>query len=185
MGMRFRKKFFDSAGVANTTPQSARVAAVESVKTMGTILKEFKQFALRGSVIDLAVGIIVGAAFNKIVSSLVNDVVMPPIGYILGKVDFSNLYLNLSQTPYKSLSQAQQAGAPTINYGLFVNAMISFIITAFVIFLIVRLINQLRSLEKKKEDKQEANTTKICPFCKSSVAFDATRCPYCTSELKN
>lgn len=142
------------------------------------MLNEFKKFALRGSVIDLAVGIIVGAAFNGVVNSLVQDVIMPPIGLLLGKVDFSNLYINLSGVPYDSLAKAQAAGAPTINYGLFLNAVVSFLVITFAVFLLVQQINRLR----EKPAPPPVNT-KECPYCLSTIALQATRCPHCTSEL--
>ena len=142
------------------------------------MLNELKKFALRGSVIDLAVGIIIGAAFNSVVNSLVKDVIMPPIGLLLGKVDFSNLYINLSGVPYDSLAKAQEAGAPTINYGLFLNAVISFLVITFVVFLLVQQINRLR----EKPAPPPVNT-KECPYCLSTIALQATRCPHCTSEL--
>ena len=143
------------------------------------MLKEFKEFALRGNVIDLAVGVIIGAAFGKIVSSLVNDVLMPPIGLLLGKVDFSNLYFNLGKQEFASLADAQAAGAPTINYGLFLNNIIDFIFMAFVIFLLVRMMNRL----SKKETKPAEVTTRDCPYCFSSISKKATKCPNCTSEV--
>jgi len=145
------------------------------------MFKEFKEFAMRGNVVDLAVGVIIGGAFGKIVSSFVNDILMPPIGLLLGNVDFSNLYLNLSSGKYKSLAQAQEAGAVTINYGLFLNTIIDFIIVAFAIFLMIRQINKL---EKKEDTKEKAPTTKTCPFCMSEIAIKATRCPACTSNLE-
>ncbi len=141
------------------------------------MLNEFKKFALRGSVIDLAVGIIIGAAFNSVVNSLVKDVITPPIGLLLGKVDFSNLYINLSGVPYDSLAKAQEAGAPTINYGLFLNAVVSFLVITFVVFLLVQQINRCA-----KNRATPANT-KECPYCLSTIALQATRCPHCTSEL--
>jgi len=144
------------------------------------LLKEFKKFAMRGNVIDLAIGVIIGGAFGKIVTSFVNDILMPPIGLLLGKVDFSNLYINLSGGHYDSLAQAQEAGAATLNYGLFINNVIDFVIIAFVIFLLVRQINKL---EKPAETPGEP-TTKACPYCYSSIPIKATRCPACTSELK-
>ena len=143
------------------------------------MLKEFKEFALRGNVIDLAVGVIIGAAFGKIVSSLVNDVLMPPIGLLLGKVDFSNLYFNLGKQEFGSLADAQAAGAPTINYGLFLNNIIDFIFMAFVIFLLVRMMNRL----SKKETKPAEVTTRDCPYCFTSISKKATKCPNCTSEV--
>lgn len=144
------------------------------------MFKEFKVFAMRGNVIDLAVGVIIGAAFGKIVSSLVNDILMPPIGLLLGKVDFSNLYLNLSGKTFGSLAEAQTAGAPTINYGIFLNNLIDFVIMAFVIFLLVRGMNRL----SKKVESPVQPTSRDCPFCATSVSKKATRCPNCTSEIK-
>lgn len=142
--------------------------------------KEFRDFAMRGNVVDLAIGIIIGAAFGKIVTSFVNDILMPPIGILLGKVDFSNLFINLSGTPYNSLAEAKAAGAATINYGLFVNNIIDFVIVAFAVFLLVRQVNRLT----KKPEAAVAPTTKECPYCASMIALKATRCPHCTSELK-
>lgn len=144
------------------------------------MLKEFKEFAMRGNVLDLAVGIIIGAAFGKIITSLVNDVIMPPVGLLLGKVNFSQLYFNLSGQAYPSLAAAQEAGAPTINYGLFLNSIVDFLIVAFVIFLIVRQVNKLTA----KPAAPAEPTTKECPFCASTIPLKATRCPACTSELK-
>lgn len=144
------------------------------------MLKEFKEFAMRGNVLDLAVGIIIGAAFGKIITSLVNDIIMPPVGLLLGKVNFSELYFNLSGQTYPSLAAAQEAGAPTINYGLFLNSIVDFLIVAFVIFLIVRQVNKLTA----KPAAPAAPTTKECPFCASTIPLKATRCPACTSELK-
>lgn len=148
------------------------------------MLKEFKEFAMRGNVVDMAVGIIIGAAFGAIVKSLVSDIMMPPIGMILGNVDFSNLFLVLKDGtaagPYLSLAEAQKFGAVTINYGLFLNAVISFIIVAFAVFILIRNINRLRKQEPVAE-----SDTKDCPFCFSSIPLKATRCPHCTSELGN
>jgi len=141
--------------------------------------KEFKTFAINGSVIDLAVGIIIGAAFGKIVSSLVNDIIMPPIGLLLGRVDFSNLFLNLSGQTYTTLAEAKRVGAATLNYGLFLNTLIEFLIVGFAIFLVVRQINQM-----KRPAPAAASTTKECPYCQMTIAIKATRCPYCTSELR-
>lgn len=141
--------------------------------------KEFKEFAMKGNVIDLAVGIIIGAAFGKIVTSLVNDVIMPPIGLLLGKVDFSSLYINLTGQEFATLKEAVDAGAPVIQYGAFINNVIDFLIVAFVIFLLVKQINRLKRQEPEAEpDKKE------CPYCKLEVAIGATRCPFCTSELQ-
>jgi large conductance mechanosensitive channel len=144
------------------------------------MLREFREFAMRGNVVDLAVGIIIGAAFGKIVTSLVNDVLMPPIGLVLGRVDFSNLFINLSGQPYASLAEAKAAGAPTINYGVFLNNVIDFSIVAFAIFLVVRFINQLR----RQPEAAATPTTKECPFCASVIPIRATRCPQCTSTLQ-
>ncbi len=150
---------------------------------MKNILKEFKTFALRGSVIDLAVGIIIGAAFNSIVQSLVNDVIMPPIGYFTGNVDFSNLYINLSNESFESLSAAKEAGVATINYGLFINSVISFVIVASVVFFLVRSINRLR--EKQEQSPQKTKTTRPCPYCLQDVSRKATRCQFCTSSISS
>jgi large conductance mechanosensitive channel len=136
---------------------------------------------MRGSVVDLAVGIIIGAAFGKIVTSFVNDVLMPPIGLLLGQVDFSNLFLNLSGNHYPSVAAAKEAGAPTLNYGLFINNVLDFVIVAFAVFLLVRAINRLKS--KQPEAPPEAPTTKDCPFCLSTIPLKATRCPNCTSNI--
>lgn len=148
------------------------------------VLKEFKEFAMRGNVVDMAVGIIVGAAFSTIIKSLVSDVIMPPIGLLLGNVDFANLFVVLKEGaetgPYVSLADAQAAGAVTINYGVFVDTVISFVIVAFVIFLLVRNINRLR---REEEAPPAEPTTKECPYCLSVIAIKATRCPHCTSEL--
>jgi len=146
------------------------------------MLKEFKEFAMRGNVLDMAIGIIIGAAFGKIITSLVSDVIMPPIGLLLGKLDFSNLYINLSGQPYASLSAAKAAGASTINYGLFINTVIDFIIVAFVIFLLIRQVNKLK---RQPEVAAAVPTTKECPYCLSVIPIKAVRCPHCTSELKS
>jgi large conductance mechanosensitive channel len=143
------------------------------------MLKEFKAFAMRGNVLDMAVGIIIGAAFGRIITSLVGDVIMPPIGLLLGKVDFSSLFLNISGTSYPTLAAAKAAGAATINYGSFLNTVIDFLIVAFVIFLIVRQVNRW-----SKPAPAAAPTTKECPYCVSSIPIKATRCPNCTSELR-
>jgi large conductance mechanosensitive channel len=148
------------------------------------MLKEFKEFALKGNVIDMAVGIIIGAAFGTIITSLVNDVIMPPIGLVLGGVDFANLFILLKAGdpagPYAALADAQAAGAVTINYGVFINVIISFLIVAFVMFLLIRSVNRL----KKEEEAPPAEpTTKECPHCLSEIPIKATRCAFCTSEL--
>ena len=142
------------------------------------MLKEFKEFAMRGNVIDLAVGLVIGAAFGKIVTSLVNDIIMPPIGLLLGKVNFTDLFINLTKTPYATLAAAKEAGAATLNYGIFLNTIIDFIIVAFAIFLLVRWVNKMR-----KPAPAAAPSTKDCPFCCTSIPIQATRCPHCTSEL--
>ena len=145
------------------------------------MLKEFKEFALKGNVIDLAVGIIIGAAFNKVVQSFVNDIIMPPLGMMIGKVDFSALFLNLSGQHYETLAEAKKAGAATVNYGLFINTVVDFTIMAFVVFIMVKQINRL----KREAPAAPAPATKECPFCMSAVAIKAVRCPQCTSTLKN
>jgi large conductance mechanosensitive channel len=144
------------------------------------MLKEFKEFALRGNVMDMAIGIVIGAAFGAIVSSLVNDILMPPIGMVLGSVDFTNLFVSLDGQQYASLAAAQEAGAPTINYGLFINTIINFVIIAFVIFLLIRQINRL---QRQPEETPTEPTTKECPYCVSEIPIKATRCPQCTSDL--
>jgi large conductance mechanosensitive channel len=148
------------------------------------MLKEFKEFAMRGNVVDMAVGIIIGASFGTIVKSLVDDVIMPPIGLLLGNVDFGNMYVVLKQAaaasaPYASLAEAKKAGAVTLNYGLFINAVVSFLIVAFAVFLLVRTINRLRQQQETIADP----TTKPCPRCFTDIPIPATRCPHCTSSL--
>jgi large conductance mechanosensitive channel len=146
------------------------------------MLKEFRDFAMRGNVVDLAVGLIIGAAFGKIVTSLVNDILMPPLGLLLGKVDFSNLFINLSGQHYATLAEAKQAGAATINYGLFINTILDFVIVAFAIFILIQQINRLQRLTKKQE-AEAAPSTKSCPYCLTTIPLAATRCPSCTSQL--
>lgn len=143
------------------------------------MLKEFKSFLSRGNVMDLAIAVVIGAAFGKIVTSLVNDMIMPPIGMLLGKMDFSNLYINLSGEHYANLSAAQKAGAPTINYGLFINTIINFIIIAFVIFLVIKLFERF-----KKKEAAAAPVMKDCPYCLSKVPMAAIKCSSCTSSLE-
>jgi large conductance mechanosensitive channel len=155
-------------------------AAPGKEKGAAAMWKEFKAFVMRGNVLDLAVAVIIGAAFGKIVTSFTNDILMPPIGLLLGKVDFANLYLNLSGKPYDSLADAKKAGAATINYGVFLNNVIDFLIVAFVIFLVVRAVNRMK---RQPEAAAEAST-KECPYCASSIALKATRCPQCTSQLQ-
>ena len=142
------------------------------------MLDEFKKFVMRGNVLDLAVAVIIGVAFGAIVVSFVNDILMPPIGLLLGGVDFSNLFISLDGQSYPSLAAAQEAGAPTINYGVFINTVINFLIIAFAIFLIVRLASRMQ-----KEEAPGEPTTKECPHCISTIPIRATRCPNCTSQL--
>ncbi len=142
------------------------------------MLKEFKAFAMRGNVLDMAVGIIIGAAFGRIISSLVNDVIMPPLGLVLGRVDFSNLFLNISGKSYPTVAAAKAAGAATINYGMFVNTIIDFAIVAFAVFLLVRQVNRW------SKPAPAAPTTKNCPRCAMDIPIAAKRCPHCTSELQ-
>lgn len=144
------------------------------------MLKEFKEFAMKGNVLDMAVGIIIGAAFGKIITSLVTDILMPPLGLVLGKVDFSSLFLNISGQRYDSLTAAKAAGAATINYGIFINNIIDFLIVAFAIFLLVRQVNRWTT----KPAPAAAPTTKDCPYCATKIPVNATRCPNCTSELR-
>jgi large conductance mechanosensitive channel len=143
------------------------------------MVKEFKEFIMRGNVVDMAVGIIIGAAFGKIVTSFVNDILMPPIGLMLGKVDFSNLFINLSGQQYTTVTAAKAAGAATLNYGIFFNTLLDFIIIAFAIFLLIRQVNRL-----KQPPPPPVPSTKECPFCLSAIPLKASRCPHCTSEVK-
>ncbi|MBH0332469.1 large conductance mechanosensitive channel protein MscL [Brevibacillus brevis] len=145
------------------------------------MLKEFKEFALKGNVMDLAVGVVIGGAFGKIVTSLVNDIITPLIGLLLGKVDFSGLFINLSGVPYKTFAEAKAAHAATLNYGLFLNSVIDFVIIAFSIFIVIK---QLNRFKRKQEVEQAPVTTKECPHCISAIPIKATRCPNCTSMLE-
>jgi large conductance mechanosensitive channel len=149
------------------------------------MFKEFKEFAMRGNVVDMAVGIIIGAAFGTIVKSLVADIIMPPIGLLLGNVDFSNLFAVIKEAAgggtFATVAEAQKAGAVTINYGLFINTVINFVIVAFAIFMVIRGIN---SLKREEEAPPEEPTTKECPRCFSEIPIKATRCGFCTSELQ-
>jgi len=145
------------------------------------MLKEFKAFAMRGNVLDMAVGIIIGVAFGKIVTSFVADVLMPPIGLVLGNVDFSSLFINLSGKPYATLAEAKAAGAATIRYGVFLNTVLDFLIVAFVIFLLVRQVNRMT---REREAAPAPPATRECLYCLSIISLKATRCPHCTSELK-
>ncbi|MBN2227631.1 MAG: large conductance mechanosensitive channel protein MscL [candidate division Zixibacteria bacterium] len=151
------------------------------------MMKEFKEFAVKGNVVDMAVGIIIGAAFGTIVKSLVADVIMPPIGLLLGNVDFSNLFIVLKNgadgaAAYASLADAQAAGAVTLNYGMFINTIISFLIVAFAVFMLIRNVNRLK---RKEEAPAPAPTTKDCPFCLTAIPIKAVRCPNCTSNLES
>jgi large conductance mechanosensitive channel len=143
------------------------------------MIKEFKEFIMRGNVLDMAVAIVIGIAFGSIVTSIVNDLIMPPIGLILGKVDFSNLFINLSGTSYSSLAEAKRAGAAVIAYGTFINTLINFLIVAFVMFVAIKLFNQFR-----RKQEPPAPATKECPYCFTAIPLKAMRCPHCTSELK-
>jgi len=142
------------------------------------MLKEFKEFVAKGNVMDMAVGIIIGAAFGKIVTSFVNDVLMPPLGLLMGKVDFTNLFFSLSGQHFESLKAAKEAGAATLNYGLFINTILDFVIVAFVIFLLIKQLNKL-----KREEAQAPPATKDCPLCCSAVPVAAKKCAHCTSDL--
>ena len=151
-------------------------------------LAEFKTFAVRGNVIDMAVGIIIGAAFGKVVDSMVKDIIMPPMGWLMGKVDFTNLYFTLPDatgkfTYYPSLEAAKTAGAVTINYGLFINTVISFLIVAFSVFLLIKMINKVRATLERDTKVEAEITTKTCPHCFSTININATKCPCCTSDL--
>lgn len=142
-----------------------------------SLFKDFKDFALRGNVLDMAVGVIIGAAFSKIVSSLVSNILMPPLGLLMGGIDFSNLFINLGDLPVNTLAEAQAANVPVIAYGLFLNSVIDFLIVAFVIFMVLRQISRLFPKPAPKE-------TRLCPYCREAIADDATRCPHCTAVLE-
>ena len=142
------------------------------------MLEEFKKFAMRGNVVDMAVGIVIGAAFGKIVSSFVKDVLMPPIGKMMGGVDFSNLFINLGEGSYATLAAAQEAGAATLNYGVFINTVLDFLIVAFAIFMVIKAMNKM-----KAEEPPKAPNTKACPECLSDIPIDAKRCKFCTSQV--
>ncbi len=146
------------------------------------MLKEFKEFAMRGNVLDMAIGIILGVAFGKIIASFVEDILMPPIGRLIGKVDFSNMFLGLSGQHFDTLAAAKAAGAATVNYGVFLNTVINFLIVAFAIFLLVQQVNRIK---RQQEAVPAAPTSKECPYCLSAISIKATRCAHCTSELKN
>ncbi len=142
------------------------------------MLKEWKDFLMRGNVLDLAIGVIIGGAFGKIVTSFVNDILMPPLGLLLGKMNFADLFISLSGQSYPSLAAAKAAGAPTLNYGLFINSLIDFVLVGTAIFLLIKQVNRL-----KKPAEEKAPDTKACPFCCSKIPLAATRCPNCTSQL--
>ena len=150
-------------------------------------LDEFKTFAVKGNVIDMAVGIIIGAAFGNIVNSAVNDVIMPPLGFLMGKVDFSNMYWTIynpnPDTAYPSLQAASDAGVVTINYGLFINTLISFLMVAFAVFILIKCINKLKATTEKQKIEDEAVDTKECPRCFSKIDIKATKCPHCTADI--
>ena len=143
------------------------------------MLREFKTFLMRGNVLELAVAVILGASFGAIVTSFVNDILMPPIGRVLGRANFADLFINLSSQPYPTMAAAKAAGAPTLNYGVFINTVINFVIVAFVVFLVVRTVNRMTA----KPAPAGAPTTKECPFCRESVLAPATRCKFCGSEI--
>lgn len=145
---------------------------------MSDFFKAFKAFAMRGNVIDLSVGVVVGAAFGKIVSSMVNNIIMSPLGLLIGGIDFSNFFINLSRTPVSTLQEAQAANVPVIAYGLFLNSVLEFLIIAFAVFLVVKQVNRLLPTPPPKPEPR------LCPYCRQEVADDATRCPHCTSELE-
>jgi len=150
-----------------------------------SVLREFKEFAVKGNVVDLAIGIIIGASFGKIVTSFVNDILMPPIGKLLGGFDFSNLFINLSDKSVTTLAEAKAAGIATINYGVFLNTLIDFTIVAAAVFILVRQINRLKSqLVAEEPAAPVAPATKECPYCLNAIPVKATRCGHCTSELK-
>lgn len=144
------------------------------------MIKEFKDFAVKGNVVDLAVGVVIGGAFGKIVTSMVNDIIMPIVGLLLGGMDFSNYFLSLDGSNYVNLAEAQEAGAATLNYGLFIGAIIDFLIISFSIFLVIKQINKF----KVKEEVVEEITSKSCPYCYSEIYIEATRCPHCTSKIE-
>lgn len=164
-------------------PIAVRLSLVDKMDIEGghgTMFKEFKAFIARGNVIELAIGIILGTAFTNIVNSLVEDIIMPPLGLFIGKVDFNHLFINLSGKDYATLAAAQAAGAATINYGLFINTIISFLIVSFAVFVIIKPINRFRS---KQEEQSQEIPTKACPYCLSEIPVKATKCAHCTSDI--
>jgi len=144
------------------------------------MLKEFKEFAMRGNVLDMAIGIIIGAAFGKIITSFVNDILMPPLGLLLGKVDFASLFLNISGKDYPTLAAAKEAGAATINYGIFLNTILDFLLVAIAVFILVKQVNRMK---REPAPVPVEPTTKDCPYCQSQIPIKAVRCPHCTSQL--
>lgn len=147
------------------------------------MLKEFKAFALKGNVMDLAIGVVIGGAFGKIVTSLVNDIIMPLVGLLLGKVDFSNLFITLGDGKFKTLADAKAAGVATLNYGLFLNALLDFVIISFSIFIVIKQLNRVTKRLEKEKTEPAAPAKRQCPFCFMEVHQDATKCPHCTSSL--
>lgn len=185
MSPRQMLSFFDLAFLYSTLPNFPPLVVryekyflyfLERRRSLMGMLKEFKDFALRGNVVDMAVGVVIGAAFGKIVSSLVSHVIMPPLGYLLGGIDFSNLFIPLSDTPVSTLAEAKELGVPVIAYGEFLNAVIDFLIIAFVLFIAIKQINHFFPKAPPKEIRK-------CPYCKEAIADDATRCPHCTAQL--
>lgn len=146
------------------------------------MLKGFKKFALRGNVVEMAVGIIIGISFNSIINSFVNDILMPPVSLLIGKINFSNLYINLTQQNFESLAAAEQAGVPIIKYGIFIGTVVDFLIVAFVLYIVISYYNRLKEINKEKEIEAAPNT-KECPYCYSKIHIKATRCPECTTKL--
>jgi large conductance mechanosensitive channel len=185
-GPAISRQGLDSCPAAMLRKTQGRAYRAEAAHREGDMLKDFKDFIMRGNVVDMAVGIVIGASFGGIVKSLVDDVLMPPIGLLLGRVDFSNLYVVLrdgvTPGPYAALVEAKKAGAVTLNLGLFANTVINFVIVGLAIFLVVRAVNRLRDMQKKQEPAT-APTTRDCPFCATSISVKAVRCPNCTSEL--
>jgi large conductance mechanosensitive channel len=170
-------KLFYRANLYGRTTRVENYRNPTGIRKEGDVLKEFKEFVMRGNVVDLAIAVVVGAAFGKIITSFVEDILMPPIGLALGNVDFSNLFINLSGKDYPSVAAAKAAGAATLNYGIFFNTVFNFLIIAFAIFLLIKQINRLQK-------PAPAATTKECPHCLTAIPIKATRCAHCTSELK-
>lgn len=165
-------------GASDFLPSMANPAPILQPRG-SSMFKEFKEFALRGNVLDMAIGIIIGVAFGRIVNSFVEDILMPPLGLLIGKVDFTNLFVSLTGQSFDTLAAARAAGVPTLNYGMFVNHVFNFLLVAFAIFILVRQVNRL-----KRQQPAAAPTTRECPFCLSQIPLKATRCAQCTSEVK-